>query len=198
MGIVRRSISVGERIEAIRRCLILHAIADNLVKTCNFYGFPVVSQDELMGFVTRAQLKEALGLQVTLEQVTSTDTRLDGLPDEERTKVCLFSPMLGTSSVTQDHLDFSHILDKSVLHLRKDVPQELVVRMFQTLVSEREATEVGVCIHTVPRQSLRQILFTHSGKLEGMVTKTDVAALLTSHFPYTGALSHEEPSWTRQ
>ncbi|KAF9031391.1 Cl-channel protein [Hymenopellis radicata] len=135
---------------------------DNLLTTCHFYGFPVVSQGELMGFVTRDQLKQSI----------------DNVISEQRTRACVFAPSFISSSASEEHLDFSHVLETSVLHLRKEVPEELVVKMFQKL-------------------SLRQILFTHSGKLEGMVTKTDVAALLRSHFPHTGALRDDVSTWYR-
>ena len=46
-------------------------------------------------------------------------------------------------------------------------------------------------IHKNPRQ----IVFTHAGKLTGMVTKTDVVALLTSHFPHAAALAERSESW---
>jgi len=73
-----------------------------------------------------------------------------------------------------ERVDLSDTLEDSIIQLRKEVPQELVVSMFQKL-------------------NLRQILFTHAGKLTGLVTKRDVVDLLTSHLPHAAALSDLPP-----
>jgi len=69
-------------------------------------------------------------------------------------------------------IDLSPLLEDSVLQLRKEMPLELVVSMFQKL-------------------NLRHILFSQEGKLTGMVTKTDMVRLFTAQFPYTAALSEK-------
>jgi chloride channel 3/4/5 len=38
-------------------------------------------------------------------------------------------------------------------------------------------------------QNLRHIIFTEGGELKGMMTKTDIATLTTSHMPFAGALT---------
>jgi len=81
---------------------------------------------------------------------------------------CTFSSR--RSATDHDLEDLSHVIEEAILQLRREQPQELVVDMFQKL-------------------NLRQILFTHEGKLTGMVTKTDIVALLNLHFPHTAALS---------
>jgi hypothetical protein len=48
---------------------------------------------------------------------------------------------------------------------------------------------MSVHIINFPVQNLRHILFSSGGKLEGMVTKTDIVSLMTCHFSHTGALS---------
>lgn len=45
-----------------------------------------------------------------------------------------------------------------------------------------------------PPQNLQHIVFTQAGVLTGMVTKSDVVALLTARFPETGALE-TAPGW---
>ncbi|KAI0769196.1 Cl-channel protein [Irpex lacteus] len=72
-----------------------------------------------------------------------------------------------------EFVDLSPLLDEAVLQLRKEVPLQLVVDMFK-------------------KMNLRHVLFSHAGKLTGLVTKTDIVWLLTAHLPRTGALS--EPS----
>ncbi|KAI0316004.1 chloride channel [Amylostereum chailletii] len=62
------------------------------------------------------------------------------------------------------------MLLEDVLQVRKNVPLEVVVDMFRKL-------------------SLRLILFSEGGELTGMMTKTDVVALTTAHFPHTAALA---------
>ncbi|KIY66841.1 Cl-channel protein [Cylindrobasidium torrendii FP15055 ss-10] len=129
---------------------------DSMLSRCGYSGFPVVSEGELMGYVTRDGLRNAI----------------DNIPVEQQNRTCIFAPRFTAPDESEgERIDMSGVLDRTVLHLKKEVPQELVVSMFQ-------------------KMSLRHILFTSGGKLEGMVTKTDVAALMTSHFPYAGALAH--------
>ncbi|KAL0953386.1 hypothetical protein HGRIS_004625 [Hohenbuehelia grisea] len=93
------------------------------------------------------------------------DRALVDNPNEFGSRKCRFS-----SVQSEDHFDLKRTLESEVIQLRPGVPQELVVRIFQKL-------------------NLRQILFTQSGRLLGMVTKPDVVSLLTAHFPHTAALS---------
>ncbi|TFK74955.1 Cl-channel protein [Pluteus cervinus] len=131
----------------------------SLVDEYNFNGFPVIRNEELLGYITRDKLTEIIGAFP---------------PDENDTRKCSFSASNGsTSYLTSDNdntIDCSGSLDETLIHLRKDVPQEVVVNMFQKF-------------------NLRHILFTHSGELTGMATKSDIVSLLTSHFPHTAALS---------
>jgi len=99
--------------------------------------------------------------------MVSIESLLSQEPVPLPTRRCTF---LSRQRTTQDDLeDLSDVVEEAVLQLRKEQPQELVVDMFQKL-------------------NLRQILFTHEGKLTGMVTKTDIVALLNLHFPHTAAL----------
>lgn len=70
----------------------------------------------------------------------------------------------------EDTTDFSSALDSTTLQLRKQVPREVIVTMFQ-------------------KMNLREVLLTEDGRLEGMVTKRDITRLLTSHFDHAAALT---------
>ncbi|TFK39947.1 Cl-channel protein [Crucibulum laeve] len=134
---------------------------DNVLTEYDFHGFPVIRRGKLVGYATREKLQAAI------EHLLTEDATA------ERLKLCSFSPSQSLLP-WEERIDLSGTLEEAVLQLRKEVPQELVVSMFQKL-------------------NLRQILFTHAGKLTGMVTKTDVVSLLTSHFPHTATLSQRPP-----
>jgi len=146
-----------ERLVVIEDGQCTVADLDNLVKKYDFHGFPVVHQQNLLGYITRDKLTMATH-PLLLEDV-----------DSGRSRICVFSSRQ-SSSFEEENVDLSGVLEDAVLQLRKEVPQEFIVSMFQKL-------------------NVRQILFTHTGTLVGMVTKTDVVSLLTSHFPHTAALS---------
>ncbi|KAF5377784.1 hypothetical protein D9757_008072 [Collybiopsis confluens] len=126
---------------------------DNLIKRRNFHGYPVIKGRDLIGFVTRDRL------------LSFIDTHLSATTASMK---CTFSAKRVAHS--DGVVDLSRCLENSIINLRKEVPQALVVRMFQ-------------------KMNLRQILFTHRGQLDGMMTKADVVSLLTAHFPHTGSLS---------
>lgn len=138
--------------------LTIHDL-DGLLKESDFYGYPVISRGKLVGYVARDKLRLALEPLMAVDANTSEST------------ICSFSQNIFSQPPT-NHVDLSGTLEEAVLQLRKEVPQELIVSMFQKL-------------------NLRQILFTHSGKLTGIVTKTDVVSLLTSHFPHAAALAQK-------
>ncbi|KAF5373298.1 hypothetical protein D9615_007485 [Tricholomella constricta] len=129
-----------------------------LLQKYTYNGFPIVRQTQLVGFVTRDKIRDAL------ETVSAEDY-------SDRMKKCSFSTRDSLLPETS-RIDLSGYLEEAVLQLRKEVPQELVVNMFQKL-------------------NLRRILFTHAGELTGMTTKTDIVSLLMSHFPHTAALSQQ-------
>ncbi|KAF8967680.1 Cl-channel protein [Flammula alnicola] len=132
-----------------------------LLAKYRFHGFPIIdNHGEFVGYATRQELI------AVLEQLQLDDTEAD-------LKKCTFSQNRLRLNV-EERVDLSNALEDSIIQLRKEVPQELVVNMFQKL-------------------NLRQILFTHAGKLTGLVTKRDVVDLLTSHFPHAAALSQHPP-----
>ncbi|KAI0629368.1 chloride channel [Trametes polyzona] len=131
---------------------------EELVRTHRFHGFPVVHGEQLLGFVLRDKL------QAQIEAV------LAGGPTADRR--CTFLPPNRVAGGDSNVVNFSSLLEESVLQLRKDVPLELVVNMFQKL-------------------NLRHILFSQGGKLAGMVTKTDIVWLLTAQASHAGALAED-------
>ncbi|KAJ7035598.1 Cl-channel protein [Mycena alexandri] len=143
-----------ERLVVIEDARNTIADLDTMLKDHDFHGFPVVHRHDFLGFVTRDKLRLAIAPLL--------------LEESERSKRCVFSQH--TSSNAEEQVDLSSLLEEAVLQLRKEVPKELVVSMFQKL-------------------NLRQIIFTTGGKLTGMVTKSDVVALLTCNFPHTASLS---------
>jgi chloride channel 3/4/5 len=127
-----------------------------------YHGFPIIDKHgEFVGYATRQELISVLDL-----------LQLDD-SDADQRKICTFSQNR-LRVPAEERIDLSSALEDSIIQLRKEVPQELVVNMFQKL-------------------NLRQILFTHAGKLTGLVTKRDVVDLLTSHFPHAAALSQHPP-----
>jgi len=76
------------------------------------------------------------------------------------------------SEASSDVADLSELLDRPGIQLRKETPQELVVNMFQ-------------------KMNLRFVFFTRFGKLDGLVTKSDIVSLMRSHVPYAGVLTHD-------
>ncbi|KAL1745857.1 chloride channel [Schizophyllum fasciatum] len=133
-----------------------HTIKDleRLLTKYTFNGFPVLSSGKLVGYVERERLLQAIR---RLES--------DGMQ-----RVC-FSGSKGEPEMPGNAVDLSALLEPSLLFLRQDTPQEVVISMFQKL-------------------NLRRMLFTHAGGLfAGMVTKSDIVALLNRHFPHAAALA---------
>lgn len=108
-------------------------------------------------------------------------------------------PGNGVSSPTNRVVDFSRTLDHTVLQLRKEVSQELVVTMFQKMVRGL-ISRLFYFLRLHPQfaklassmQNLRQVLFSHQGKLLGMATKGDISILLTRHFEHAGTLAAKD------
>ncbi|CDO69766.1 hypothetical protein BN946_scf184766.g11 [Trametes cinnabarina] len=132
---------------------------DELVKRHTYHGFPVLYGDQLLGFVLRDKLRSCI------DSMLAEDSNMD--------RKCTFQPPSRASGSDNSISDLSPLLDEAVLQLRKDVPLELVVNMFQKL-------------------NLRHILFSEGGKLTGMVTKTDIVWLLTAGAPHAGALAEKQ------
>ncbi|KAH8075851.1 chloride channel [Cristinia sonorae] len=118
----------------------------------SFHGYPVVRGERLLGYVNRDELVAYLG----------------SLVAEDGQRKCTFSK--DVAAVDNTFLNLSSLLDEAVLQMRKEVPLQLVVNMFQ-------------------KMNLRHVLFSQGGKLTGLVTKSDIVWLLTTHFPHTAALS---------
>jgi chloride channel 3/4/5 len=87
-------------------------------------------------------------------------------------------------------VDLSEVLDESALQLHASTPKEIILGLFQKLVS---FLLPGGCLLRFLVQNLHHILFSSRGKLEGMVTKTDIVSLMMCHFSHTGVLSGTVP-----
>ena len=88
----------------------------------------------------------------------------------------------------------SSLLEDAVLQLRKEVPLQLVVNMFQKMVCGIFLPLTPRLTCYIPAQNLRHVIFSQEGKLTGLVTKRDIVWLLTAHLPHTGALSNPTSS----
>ncbi|KAI0079343.1 Cl-channel protein [Panus rudis PR-1116 ss-1] len=124
-----------------------------------FHGYPVLRDEMLLGYTVREKVKTFIEPLVEEDAASSTNRR------------CTFSKAV--ASADPDAVDLSGLLDDTVLQLRKEVPLQLVVNMFQ-------------------KMNMRHILFSRKGKLTGLVTKTDIVWLLTQHLPHTAALAERE------
>lgn len=91
------------------------------MKKYNFHGFPVVQEAELVGYITRDRLAIAIDCIFSQE------------PAPSPTRRCTFLSRRATTEY--DLEDLSDVVEEAVLQLRKEQPQELVVDMFQKLVS---------------------------------------------------------------
>lgn len=98
-----------------------HAESDNLVKKYKYHGFPVLRGAELVGYVTRDKLM------LSIEELFSEEPR----PSPERQ--CSFSDRRPDEE--SDFEVLSGLLEEATMQLRKELPQELVVNMFQKLAS---------------------------------------------------------------
>ncbi|KAG9047713.1 hypothetical protein FS837_001677 [Tulasnella sp. UAMH 9824] len=132
---------------------------DALLNDCTYSGFPVLegSSGRLLGYASRYKLRQAI------DPLLSSPS--------ESGRLCNF---VRTSSVLSDSLDFSAVIDKAPMQMRKEMPLHVVVTTFQRL-------------------NLRYILFTSNGGfLNGLLTKRDIARFLNEGFEQANALS--EPS----
>ncbi|KAI5830328.1 hypothetical protein K523DRAFT_372229 [Schizophyllum commune Tattone D] len=127
---------------------------ERLASEKSFNGFPVLAKGRLVGYVERERLLSAL-------------RRLEG----DTSRKALFSNPKRDAEEMENAVDLTALLEPSMLFLRQDTPQEVVISMFQKL-------------------NLRRILFTRAGGLfAGLVTKSDIVALLNRHFPHAAALA---------
>ncbi|GJE98065.1 Cl-channel protein [Phanerochaete sordida] len=129
-----------------------------------FHGLPVVAgeDDMLVGFVVREKLR------AYLERLTTEEP--DGALNADRGWTFVRGAAAAGGG---ERVDLAPLLDPATLQLRKDVPLQLVVNMFQ-------------------KMNLRHVLFSQEGRLTGLVTKTDIVWLLNAHSPHAGQLAGEK------
>ncbi|RXW17773.1 hypothetical protein EST38_g8076 [Candolleomyces aberdarensis] len=95
-----------------------------ILRKHDYHGFPVIDKHgEYVGYSTRDEL------QLAIDEIHFTEGTF-GLED----KICTFSKnyMLVSAS---NRVDMSSTLEQAVIQLRKDVSQEMLVSMFQKLIS---------------------------------------------------------------
>ncbi|CAL1714208.1 unnamed protein product [Somion occarium] len=131
---------------------------DAFLRKHGYHGYPVVRGEKLLGYVVTEKAKGYIEPLLAEDATSGVERR------------CTFSKELAASQ--PEIADLSGLLDDTVLQLRKEVPLQLVVNMFQ-------------------KMNLRHVLFSQGGMLTGLVTKTDIVWLLTQHFPHTGALADD-------
>ena len=112
-----------------------------ILGTYMFHGFPVIdSHGECVGYSTRQGLTSVLSeshptliMRLCLTPPVAEFLRLDE-SDVDLDRKCTFSENRMRIPIN-DRVDLESTLEDSVIQLRKEVPQELVVNMFQKLVS---------------------------------------------------------------
>jgi chloride channel 3/4/5 len=117
------------------------SLVDGLLKKHDFHGFPVVHQHDLLGYATRDKLQASLGTSIVyIENSFSTQlcvgTMLSEDLDSGTARRCIFSTRSSTYASSVDQVNLSETLHEAVIQLRKEVPQELVITMFQKLVCD--------------------------------------------------------------
>ena len=105
-----------------------------MVKKYTFHGFPVLQNQELIGYVTRDKLMTAIEFLLSRDLAPSPERR------------CTFSKRRFASQ-SVDFENLSEAIEEALLQLRKELPQELVVNMFQKLVSVSFSVHPTVLIH---------------------------------------------------
>lgn len=189
------------RVVAIRDAVTTVRELRALLAAHDFHGFPVIdSHNEFVGYATKQELGTALGAccvsSAAVGPFADCGRRLERLQLDESggdlDKSCTFSAINRLRVDALERVDLSSVLEDSVIQLRKEVPQELVVNMFQKLVNIALVLPLRDSVNSLA-QNLRQILFTHAGKLTGLVTKRDVVDLLTRQFPHAAALCEHPP-----
>jgi hypothetical protein len=139
-------------------CHLSQSFQDQLARSYNFNGFPVVQGEMFLGFVGREKLRLALGLSyLFVTSLLNLNVPIEQLLSErsptELARECTFSHTYATSDT--DLIDLSSLMEVSVLELRTEVPLELVVNTIQRMVcifplsfsdrSTRRATPYRTC-----------------------------------------------------
>ena len=108
--------------------------AEALVETHPYHGFPVVDSGILMGYVTRAQLREAIGsrdspCQDSFSLSFYVAPLLDEVNNEPAGQCTFIQHPEGFPGA-----DLSSIVDEAPMQMRKEMPLETVTSTFQKMV----------------------------------------------------------------
>lgn len=111
---------------------------NRFLETHSYHGYPVVRNDKLLGYIVAEKAKAYIGqfsiwmmLLPETEDICSAPLVAEDASSGVQ-RPCTFSKLVVASN--PDVFDLSSLLDDTVLQLRKDVPLQLVVNMFQKMV----------------------------------------------------------------
>jgi len=121
---------------------------DQLVRSHDFNGFPLVQEEMLLGFVGREKLRLAL------EQLLSERSLT------ELARECTFSHTYAASD--PGLIDLSSLMEVSVLELRTEVPLELVVNTMQKMnLRQIIFTQRGKLMGLITKSDIVDLLTVH-------------------------------------
>ncbi|KLO19071.1 Cl-channel protein [Schizopora paradoxa] len=146
-----------------------------LLKSHDYHGYPVVTREkELIGYVTRASIKTIICQCNPLSIIfcfplNASVPAAYSSQDSER----VYGFVRRNEGPSNNSTNLDQYLEEAAIQLKREVPLELVVNTFQ-------------------KMNIRYIFFTRHGRLEGLVTKTDIVRLLRSHIPNAGDLEREK------
>ena len=86
---------------------------------------------------------------------------------------CTFS----NDATDQFSIDLSSAVSDIPFQLRKEVPQEHIVRMFQKMVCISQTLQTPLQVNYI-HQNVQYIIFSDRGHLTGLVTKSNIVRLL--------------------
>lgn len=108
---------------------------EGLVTSHGYYGFPVVDNGMLVGYVTREQLRTAIGMSSYLTYNFVANFSVGPLIEETQNDASPGRCTLIHRPEGFAGADLSDIVDTSPIQMRKEMPLELVTSTFQKMVS---------------------------------------------------------------
>lgn len=117
-----------------------------LLHSHTFRGFPVVNGDQLVGYLTRDKLQSALGKpgdphthHILASCMNHTEKLAEQYPDES-TLSDINCTFVGRHDSSFEEVDLSSFLDPAPMQLRPAMPLQIVVNLFQRMVSNGGST----------------------------------------------------------
>lgn len=138
--------TAAQIVKSVENLIIIHDETEPTLKELrdffaagSFHGYPAVRGEKLLGYVDREKALAYIGRCIL--GFDGTELRTDVVPLEplvvageepEQISKCTFSREVAATD--SELVNLSPLLDEAVLQLRKEVPLEVVVSMFQKLV----------------------------------------------------------------